>query len=122
VNPPVIIWDATATVLVVVVELRRQDHRLGLWLGSLASHATSVAGLSSVTPGVLDRPPHEHPARHVEERQAASRGLGPHDGNHLGNAFRSLALVAAPLVHLLLLGAALARWRWVDADPFQEAG
>jgi hypothetical protein len=41
VNPPVIVRDAAADVLlVVVVEVRRQDHRLGLRLGSLASHAT----------------------------------------------------------------------------------
>jgi hypothetical protein len=34
-----------------------------LWLRSLASHATRVAALSSVPPGVGNRPPHEHPAR-----------------------------------------------------------
>jgi len=34
-----------------------------------------LAGLSSVTPSVSDRPPHQHPACHVEERQAASLGL-----------------------------------------------
>jgi hypothetical protein len=47
-NPAVIVRDAAASVLLVVVEVGRQDHRLGLrlWLG--ASHATRVAALSSV--------------------------------------------------------------------------
>jgi hypothetical protein len=122
VNPPVIIWDATATVLVIVVELRRQDHRLGLWLGSLASHATSVAGLSSVPACVADSPPHEHPARHVEERQAASLGFLAHDLHHLVNAFWLAALVWPPCVHLRCLGAAGTGWRWLNAESLQEAG
>jgi hypothetical protein len=29
-NPPVIVWDAAAGVLFVVVQVGRQDHRLGL--------------------------------------------------------------------------------------------
>jgi len=47
-NPAVVVWDAAASVLLVVIEVRRQDHCLGLrwWLG--ASHAYSVAGLSTV--------------------------------------------------------------------------
>jgi hypothetical protein len=46
-NPPVIVGDAATSVLLVVVQIGRQDHRLGLrwWLG--ASHATRVAGVSS---------------------------------------------------------------------------
>jgi hypothetical protein len=38
-NPAVIVWDAATRMLLVVVEVGRQDHRLGLrfWLG--ASHA-----------------------------------------------------------------------------------
>jgi hypothetical protein len=122
VNPPVIVWDAATTVLVVVVELGRQDHRLGLrlWLG--ASHATRVAALSSVPPGVGNRPPHKQPPSNVEERQAASGGLLAHDLHHLVNAFRLACFVAAPQVHLLLLCAALARWCWLNADTLQEAG
>jgi len=67
-NPAVVVGDAAACVFLVVVEVWRQDHRLGLrwWLG--ASHATRLAGLSSVTPGVLDRPPHQQPPGNVEER------------------------------------------------------
>ena len=74
-NPAIIVRDAAAGVLVVVVEVRRQDHRLGLrwWLG--ASHAYSVAGMSSVTPSVRDRSLHQQPPGDVEERQAASLGL-----------------------------------------------
>jgi len=74
-NPAVVVWDAAASVLLVVIEVWRQDHRLGLrlWLG--ASHANSVAGLSSDPSGVGNRPPHEQPPGKVEERQAASRGL-----------------------------------------------
>jgi hypothetical protein len=55
-------------VLVVVVEVGRQDHRLGLrlWLG--ASHANRVAALSSVPPCVGDCPPHEQSPGDVEER------------------------------------------------------
>jgi hypothetical protein len=71
VNPPVLVWDAAASVLVVVVQLGRQDDRLELWLGFGASHATRVAGLSSVPPGVGNRPPNEHPASDVEKWQAA---------------------------------------------------
>lgn len=46
-NPAVIVWDAAASALLVVIEVGRQDHRLGLrlWLG--ASHALRMAGLSS---------------------------------------------------------------------------
>jgi hypothetical protein len=71
VNPPVLIWDATASKLFLVVEVRRQDDCLGLRLCFAASHAASVAGVSSVTPGVLDRTSHEQTPREVEERQAA---------------------------------------------------
>jgi hypothetical protein len=39
VNPAVIVWDAAASVLLVVVEVGRQDHRLGLRLWPGASHA-----------------------------------------------------------------------------------
>jgi hypothetical protein len=56
-NPAVVVWDAAASVLLVVVQIGRQDHRLGLWLGSLASHANRVARLSSDPPGVGNRPP-----------------------------------------------------------------
>jgi len=73
-NPPVIVRDATAGKLVIVlVQVWRQDHRLGLlrlWLS--ASHATMVAGVSSVPPCVPYRPSHEQPPGKVEERQAAS--------------------------------------------------
>jgi hypothetical protein len=74
-NPAVIVGDAAASVLLVVVKVRRQDHRLWLrwWLG--ASHAHSVAGLSSVTPSVTDRPLHQQPPGKVEEWQAAGLGL-----------------------------------------------
>jgi len=74
------------------------------------------------SPGVGNRPSHKQPARHVEKRQPASCGLGPHDGNDLFNPLRLAALVAAPLIHLLCLGAALAGWRWLDPKPFQELG
>jgi hypothetical protein len=122
VNPPVIVRDAAANVLVVVVKLWRQNHRLGLRLWLSASHATSVAGVSSVSPCVRNCPPHEQPARHVDERQAASRGFLPHDGYHFVDPLWLAGLVAAPLIHLLLLRAALARWCWLNADPFQELG
>jgi integral membrane sensor domain MASE1 len=47
-NPPIVVRDAAASVLLVVIEVGRQDHRLWLrwWLG--ASHAYSVAGVSTV--------------------------------------------------------------------------
>ena len=123
VNPPVLIWDAATTALVVVVQVGRQDHRLGLLrLCFGASHATRVAAVSSVTPGGLYRPTHQHPARQVEERQAASRRFLTHDLDHLVDPLRSLALVWPPCVHLLRHSAALARWRRVDAEPFQQPG
>jgi hypothetical protein len=123
VNPPVIVRDATAGELVIVlVKVWRQDHRFGWWLLLGASHALRMAGVSSVSPCVLDRPLHQHPPCNVEERQSACLGLGPHDGYHLVDPLWLLALVAAPLVHLLRHSAALARWCWVDAKAFQELG
>jgi len=74
-NPAVIVWDAAAGVLFVVVQVGRQDHRFGWWLGFGASHADSVAGVSSVTPGVRNRSLDQQPPGDVEERQAASLGL-----------------------------------------------
>jgi hypothetical protein len=118
VNPPVLIWDAAASVLVVVVEVWRQDHRLWLRLGSLASHATSVAGLSSVSPGVLHGPPHKHPPSHVEERQAASLSLlaePANDGVNVG-----LAPLDTLAVHLGGPGVAGAVGRGGDADAGEE--
>jgi hypothetical protein len=121
-NPAVIVWDAAASVLLVVVEVRRQDHRLWLrwWLG--ASHANSVAGVSSVTPGVGNCPPHEQPPGNVEERQAASLGFLAHDGDDLVDPLWLACFVASPLIHLLLHCAALARWRRLNAKAFQELG
>jgi hypothetical protein len=89
-NPAVIVWNATAgTLFVVLVKLWRQDHRFGWWLGFGASHALRMAGLSSVTPSVGNSPPHEQPPGDVEERQAASLGLfaePAHDGVEIGFA------------------------------------
>jgi hypothetical protein len=48
-NPAVIVRDAAADALIVVlVKLWRQDHRFGWWLGFGASHALRMAGLSTV--------------------------------------------------------------------------
>lgn len=89
-NPTVAVRDATAGELVVVlVKLGRQDHRLGLWLWLRASHPSRVAGVSSVSPGVGNRPPHQHPARQVKERQAASRRLLAQPANRDGNVLFS---------------------------------
>jgi hypothetical protein len=108
-NPAVIVRDAAASVLLVIIEVRRQDHRLRLRWWFSASHAYSVAGVSSVPPGVADRPPHEQPTGQIEERQPASLGFRSHYSDNLVNAFRSLALIWPPLIHLLLRFAALAR-------------
>jgi hypothetical protein len=78
--------------------------------------------VSSVTPCVGDRTPHQQSPDKIKERQAASLGLGLHHGDDLVNAFRSLALVWPPLVHLLCLGSALARWRRLNAKAFQKTG
>jgi hypothetical protein len=67
-NPAVIVWDAAASVLLVVVQIGRQDHRLGRLLWLSASHADSVAGVSSIPPGVGNRPPDKNPPGDVEER------------------------------------------------------
>jgi len=40
VDPAVVIWNAAAAAILVIVELGRQDDRLGWWLGFGASHAT----------------------------------------------------------------------------------
>jgi hypothetical protein len=120
-NPTVVVGDSATSVLFVVVQIGRQDHRFGWWLGFGASHANSVAGLSSVPPGVGNSPPNEHPASHVNERQAASLGLGSHHGDDLVDTLWSRALVRSPGVHLCSLGTAGARWRRLNADPFQEA-
>jgi hypothetical protein len=59
VNPAVVVRDAATRVLFVVVQIGRQDHRFGWWLGFGASHADSVAGVSSVPPGVGNSTPHQ---------------------------------------------------------------
>jgi len=69
-------------------------------------------------PGVPDRPPHEHPARQVEERQAAGLGLlaePADDGVDVG-----LAPVAALAVHLAGASVAGAVWAGSDADAGQQ--
>jgi hypothetical protein len=119
-NPAVIVWDTAASVLLVVVEVGRQDHRFGWWLWPGASHADSVAGVSSDPACVADRTSHEQPPGEVEERQAASLGLGSHHSDDLVDPLGLAALVAAPGVHLCCLCAARARWRRLDADAFQE--
>jgi len=89
VYPAVVVWDAATSVVVVVVQLWRQDHRFGWWLGFGASHATRVAGVSSVTPSVGNGTPHYQPSGNVKERQAASLGLlaePAHDGVDVGFA------------------------------------
>ena len=78
--------------------------------------------MSSVSPCVGNGPPHQQPTCHVEERQAASLGLGSHDGDDLVNTLWSLALVWPPLILLLLLGSALTRCELLDAEAFQETG
>jgi hypothetical protein len=116
VNPAVVVWDAAAALVVVLVKLGRQDDRFGWWRGFGASHANRVAALSSVTAGVLDSPFYEQPPGEVEERQAASLGLGPQHGDDLVDPLGLAALVASPGVHLLLFCSALARWGWLNAD------
>jgi hypothetical protein len=118
-HPPIFVRDAAAGVVVVVVQIGRQDDRCDWWLSFGASHASSVAGLSSVTPCVLNRPPHQQPPGEVKERQAACLGLRSHDDDDLVDPLGLAALVAAPCVHLLLHCAALARLRWLNADAFQ---
>jgi hypothetical protein len=54
VYPPILIGDAAARLVVFIIEIRRQDHCLCLRLWLAASHAASVAGVSSATPGVAD--------------------------------------------------------------------
>jgi hypothetical protein len=122
VNPPVVVGDAASRVLLVVVEVWRQDHRLGLrwWLG--ASHANRLAGLSSVTPSVLDCPPNEQPPGNVEERQAASLCFRSHDSNYLCDPFWLLALVWPPCVHFCRLCAAGTGRRWLNAKTLQQFG
>jgi hypothetical protein len=119
VYPPVIIWDATASKLFLVVEVRRQYYCLGLRLCFAASHAASVAGVSSVTPGVANGTADEKATGNVKERQAASLGLRSHDGNYLCDTLWLLALVWPPLIHFRSLCAAGAGRRWRDAEPLQ---
>jgi hypothetical protein len=119
VNPPVVVWDAAAGQLFLVVEVRRQDYCLGLRLWFAASHAASVAGVSSVTPGVSDRTSHEQPPGKIKKRQATCLRFCSHDGNHLGDTLGLLALVWPPCVHLCGLGAAGAGWRWLNAETLQ---
>jgi hypothetical protein len=118
-NPPVIVGDAATRVLLVVVEVRRQDHRFGWlrwWL--VASHADSVAGVSSVPAGVADRPPNEQPPGHVKKRQAASLGLlsePANDGVDIG-----LAPLDALAIHLGGAGVAGAVRRGGDPDTGEQ--
>jgi hypothetical protein len=87
VDPAILIRDAAAAAILVIVELGRQDYRVGWWRGFGASHPPSVAGASSVSPCVADRPPHEQPPGDVNERQAACRGGLPKPSNWYFNVF-----------------------------------
>jgi len=108
-NPPVVIRDAAASVLFVLVQIGRQDHRLGRWLCFGASHADSVAEVSSVTPGVGNRPPDEQPPGNVEERQAASGGLLAEPADDGVDV--CLAPLDASPIHLISPSVAGAVWR-----------
>jgi len=106
VNPPVIVWDSSASLLVFVIQIRRQDHCLWLRLCFGASHAASVAALSSVTPGVGYGTPHEQPASNVEEGQAAICSRFAQIANALFNV--CLYPVAPHLIHVASTLVALA--------------
>jgi len=79
--------------------------------------------LSTRSPaGVANRTLYEQATGGVEEWEAASLGLVTHHGHDLLDAVRLLALVWPPGVHLGGLGAALADWRRLNAEPLQELG
>jgi hypothetical protein len=78
--------------------------------------------IRSGTTGVADRTTHEQATGDIEEWESASLGFCTHHGDDLVNAFRSLALVRPPRVHLGGFRSALAGRRRLDAESLQELG
>jgi len=70
--------------------------------------------------GVGYRPSHEHPASHVNKRQAAPLGLLSQPCHGLLDPLRLGGLLDAPFVHLPGAGVAGTVWRGSDADAGQQ--
>jgi hypothetical protein len=102
VYPPVVIWNAAASLVVVLfLEVGRQDHCLWLRLCFGASHAASVAGLSSRrSASIADSPADQQPCGKLNEWQATLAGILTHGLKHFCDTLWLLALIWPPLIHL----------------------